>query len=124
MPSGPIRRTDWATLNCPGEPADVDRSARGSEAGVLGVARGLYMQGDLNLVADYRAAGLQQRVPGESEVLPVDRRLRRETGPVQPVGIGDLALVGGIQGYGLGHAPGGQAALPPVLTPPSLLHAL
>ena len=35
---------------------------------------------DVHAVADHHAAGLEHLVPGEPEVLPIDRRLRREPG--------------------------------------------
>src|SRR5437870_3270565 len=40
----------------------------------------LDLDGQLDLVADDHAAGLQREVPGEPEVLAIDRRSRREAG--------------------------------------------
>src|SRR3989442_697107 len=72
--------------------------------------RGLDRQVNRDLIADQPAAGLQGRVPGEVEILPVHLGLSGEAGRALTPGILGRAVEDRVQHHLAGHALDGEVA--------------
>src|SRR5207342_378318 len=68
-------------------------------------------QVDGNLVADQHAAGFEDGVPGQAEVLAADRGFGAEAGAGVAEGIDGHAVEFGLEGHGAGDALDGEVAL-------------
>src|SRR5699024_5053384 len=85
--------------------AGPGQGSGGGGSGELG------LDGDLDLVGDQHAPGLQGCVPGQAELLAGDRGLAGEAGAVGAEGVGGGALVGEVEHDGPGGAADGQVAV-------------